>query len=370
MAQNTRSTTKQSKAATSKKISKTSKSAKATTAKKTNTKAPKAASKPRRNKRTRCNLVPKRLLDRFDSYTVAQIKAELAQRGVEAAGLKQDLFMALIQEEEEHHDDAEAETEEPEGNVEEGDDVGSLPDYESDPPASQDPAATCGGAQGSCGASDGQQAQEEQPKGPFDCVAHFSGMEVPGPKIENDERPQPHDFFIPQAALDTILSDLIGTSPDHVSNILQKLGDMNPDYMSMKTGDVLQWHMPERYLIARINQHYDQGLLTETPFERVCQGTWASKLMQDWRTAKFMSVADVAPAFLREWSAALKAGQLCYPQMPTNYAENQNQQWSFGRALLFTPKLLDLFKQLVAEGKLQLPCSKDTGDVTEQDLQG
>lgn len=342
-----------------------------------------AATRPKRNARTKINLVPKRLLDRFDGCTVAQIKTALRARNLELSGIKQDLFMRLVQDEErepEEEDDDEEEDDEEDDEEEEEDedeDMSSLPDYESDPPASQQAAAPapCASAQGSCGGGSSQQAEEEEkdedkPKGPYDCVAHFRGQNLPGPPIEDDERPLPHNFFIPQAALDTVLGELFHESPDHVGNIMQKLGMMNADYIPMKTRDVLQWHMPERYLIARMSQHYEQGLLKEPPFETVCQSTWGNKLPQDWRTTKFMAVVDAAPAFLREWSDALKANKLCYPQMPTNYAENPNQQWCFGRALLATPNLLNLFKQLVADGKLELPCKTDNAEVTEEHLAG
>lgn len=324
-----------------------------------------AASKPRGNGRTKSDLVPKRLLERFNSYTIAQIKAELQSKKVEASGLKQELFMSLIQAEKSGcQAQAQGQDEEPVSAVDDGD-LDSLPDYESDPAASQEEATAP-----ESGASCSQQAQEEQPKGPYDCVAHFSGEDIPGPKMEDDERPLPHYFFIPQAAMDMVLSDLIDASPDHVTLVLQRLVAMNPGYLEMKTRDVLQWHMPERYLLARIRQHHDQGLLKKAPFKKVCQTKWGNKLIKDWRTAKVMDVLDGAPALLREWSEALKAGKLSYSHMPTNYAENPNKQWCFGRALLFTPCLLNLFKQLVADGKLELPDEKDTAQVTEEDLAG
>lgn len=121
-------------------------------------------------------------------------------------------------------------------------------------------------------------------------------------------------------------------------------------------------------MIACISQHFEDGILTEPPFARVCSSTWGKKIIKDWRTAKIMDVVDAAPAFLSEWSEAVKADNFSYPQMPTNYAENANSQWCFGRAFITTPGLPDLFKQLVAEGKLELPGKKDNGEVTEEHL--
>lgn len=142
---------------------------------------------------------------------------------------------------------------------------------------------------------------------------------------------------------------------------------MNPPYRQMTLGTVLQWHMPERYLIACISQQFETGILTEPSFMKVCSTTWGNKIIKDWRTAQIMDVVDAAPAFLTEWSEAVKAEELCYPQMPTNYAENANKQWCFGRVLITTPKLLGLFKQLVAEKKLNLP-KEDSAEVTEEHL--
>lgn len=315
--------------------------------------------KPKRNARVRVNRIPKYLLDRFDGCTVAQIKKALQARDLDITGLKQDLFLRLVADEEREAADEEEDAD--------ADDESSLPDYESDPPAPQQAAAAASSSQQ---AKEDEEEEEEKPKGPYDCVAHFRNEKMPNKPTDKEELPQPHHFFIPDAALDTCLAELWDETSQQVRAILQKLGGMNQAYIQMKTRDVLQWHMPERYLIARINMHHEQGLEEEEPFYKVCQTTWGNKLPENWRTIKFMAVVDAAPAFLREWSDALKAEKLCYPQMPTNYAENPNQQWSFGRALLTTPKLLKLFKKLVAEGKLVLPCAKDTSAVTKKHLLG
>lgn len=311
-------------------------------------------SKSRANTRAKSELVPKRLVYRFNGCTVAEIKAALAKRDLDTTGLKQDLFMRLVNDEKRGHDKEGAD------HIVE-DDQHSLPDYESDSPVSQQTAGpdTSKGAQ-----------ENEQPKlaGPFDCVAFFKGTELPGPDVETDERPFPHNFFIPEAALDTVLDTLIKVAPDHSSNVLQSLGVQNAGYLSWKTRNALQYHMPERYLLARINQHYERGLQKEPAFAEVCQTKWENKLPRNWRTAQFMDVMDAAPAFLKEWSQGLKAGKLSYTHMPTNFAEHANKQWSFGRALRQNPELYDLFKALVAGGKLILPGKRDTAEVTERDL--
>lgn len=89
-----------------------------------------APSQRPRNTRTKAGRIPKHLLSRFDNYTVAQIKAELRAKSLETNGVKQDLFMRLVNEEESgdnDNDNAEAMEE----DVEE-DDQSCLPDYETD----------------------------------------------------------------------------------------------------------------------------------------------------------------------------------------------------------------------------------------------
>lgn len=310
-----------------------------------------ASSQPdRRGMRARFDLVPKRLLDRFNNYTIAQIKTELRGRDFETTGAKQDLFMRLIGQENRGED-----------NAADVDSDGDATDQDSDDGSS------------SCDGSDSPQAENVAPKAFFDCIAFFKGdkFKFAGDKMYIRPRPLPRHFFIPQSLLDTPLHELydVNDTVDDFGAILLSLVGMNPGYAEMKLGVVLQWHMPERYLIARLVQLAEHGIFPDPPFDKVCSTTWDNKVTnRAWRTAKIMDVVDQAPAFLREWSNAIDDKTLAYPQMPTNYADGFNLQWSFGRALLSTPGLGCLFKRLVAEGTIVLPCGKDDGAVTEEDL--
>lgn len=317
-----------------------------------------AAPQPRASGRAKTDKVPMRLLDRFNSYTIAQLKAELGGRNLRKTGIKQDLFMRLVDDEEQgdESDDDESMDDDEEDDVE-GDDIqdaipsSSLPDYSSD------------------------HVEPQQPKKvwPFiDCVAHFDDKVAPIPDgielAKGNERPYPHHFFIPDDFLDTSLENLIAQGPAYITAILQSLVNMNGEYKERTARFVLQWHMPERYLIALMSKSHEEGLLGEAPFEKPCKSTWGNRLTDKWRTDNFMNVVDAAPALLREWSSAIEAEQLAYGQMPTDYAENPNRQWSFGRALIEYPWFNGMFKQLVVDGKIHLPNRRDTTDVDEEDL--